>query len=84
MANTTDQLVDLVNDTKEAKKEVIRKITVDPEAIVKMKRLSSLYADEIPEGAKEIEIISFFFNKSFDLFLKSGEIDRKVQEIKLM
>lgn len=84
MVNTVDQLDDQVNDTKEAKKEVIRKIAVDPEVIVKMKRLSSLYADEIPEGAKEIEIISFFFNKSFDLFLRSGEIDRKVEEIKTM
>ncbi|RQW81756.1 MAG: hypothetical protein EHM79_19375 [Geobacter sp.] len=84
MANTVDQLDNQDNDTKEAKKEVIRKIAVDPEVIVKMKRLSSLYADEIPEGAKEIDIISFFFNKAFDLFLKSGEIDRKVQEIKLM
>ena len=84
MVNTIDQLDYQVNDTKEAKKEVIRKISVDPEVIVKMKRLSSLYADEIPEGAKEIEIISFFFNKSFDLFLKSGEIDRKVEEIKTM
>jgi len=34
--------------------------------------LSSLYADEIPEGAKEIDVISFFFNKAFDLFLRSG------------
>lgn len=84
MPNTTDQLDDQVNDPKEAKKEVIRKISVDPELIVKMKRLSSLYADEVPEGAKEIDIISFFFNKSFDLFLKSGEIDRKVEEIKTM
>ncbi|MRR55480.1 MAG: hypothetical protein EG822_13400 [Deltaproteobacteria bacterium] len=84
MTNATDQLDDQVNDPKEAKKEVIRKISVDPELILKMKRLSSLYADEIPDGAKEIDIISFFFNKSFNLFLKSGEIDRKVEEIKTM
>ena len=84
MVNTVDQLDDQVNDTKETKKEVIRKISVDPEVIVKMKRLSSLYADEIPEGSKEIEIISFFFNMSFDLFLRSGEIDRKVEEIRTM
>jgi hypothetical protein len=46
-----------------------------------MKKLSSLYSDEIPEGAKEIDIISFFFNKAFQSFLKSGEIERKVSEI---
>jgi len=84
MINKDDQLDNQTTDIKEAKKEIIRKLAVDPEVIVKMKRLSSLYADEIPEGSKEIDVLSFFFKKSFDLFLKSGEIDRKLEEIKSM
>jgi hypothetical protein len=71
-----------IDGAKEVKKEIVRKIIVDPEVITKMKRLTSLYADEIPEGSKEIDVISFFFNKSFELFLKSGEIERKLDEIK--
>jgi hypothetical protein len=62
-------------------KVVVKKVYIDPATIVKMKKLSSLYSDEIPEGAKEIDIISFFFNKAFQSFLKSGEIERKVSEI---
>lgn len=82
MSKTDEPRENAVEEGKEEKKEVVRKIYVDPEVITKMKRLSSLYADEIPDGAKEIDIVSFFFNKSFELFLKSGEIDRKVDEIK--
>lgn len=84
MNKTEEQRESTVDETNEGKKVVVRKIYVDPEVITKMKRLSSLYADEIPEGAKEIDIVSFFFNKSFEQFLKSGEIDRKLDEIKSM
>ena len=68
-------------EEKVEKREIVRKIIIDPEVIGKMKRLSSLYADELPDGAKEIEVISFFVSKSFKAFLESGEIERKVQEI---
>jgi hypothetical protein len=71
-------------DVQEMKKEIVRKVIVDPDIITKMKRLASLYSDELPEGAKEIDVISFFLCKSFNLFLKSGEIERKLDEIKGM
>jgi len=70
------------NDVVEIKKEIVRKIYVNPDDITRMKRLSSLYADELPEGAKEIDVISFFFNKSFQLFLTSGAIERKLEQVK--
>lgn len=73
--NTTD-------DGREVKKGIVRKIIVDPDDISKMKRLSSLYSDELPDGAKEIDVISFFLNKSFKLFLESGAIEQKLHEIK--
>jgi hypothetical protein len=47
-----------------------------------MKRLVSLYSDKVPSGAKDIDIISFFLDRAFQTFLKSGEIDRKIAEIK--
>jgi len=68
-------------NAKELKKEVVRKIIVDSEVISKMKRITSLYSDEIPDNAKEIDVISFFFNKAFQKFLESGEIERKVKDI---
>lgn len=73
-----------LDDTREVRKEIVKKIIVDQEVITKMKRLSSLYSDEIPDGAKEIDVISFFVTKSFELFLKSGEIERKLDDIKAM
>lgn len=84
MNSSNETLEDTGREVKEVKREVVKKIIVDPETISKMKRLISLYADEIPEGAKEIDVISFFFNKSFDMFLKSGEITRKLEEITSM
>ncbi len=82
MSDTVQGVEGLLEETKEKKKEILRKIFVDPEVIAKMKRLSSLYADELPEGAKEIDVISFLFDKSFKIFLESGEIERKIEEIK--
>ena len=61
---------------------IVRKILIDPGSIDKMKRLVSLYSDTIPVGAKEIDIISFFLDRAFMVFLKSGEIDLKIEEIK--
>jgi len=78
---TTDNIY-TTDDGKEVKKGIVRKIIVDPDDISKMKRLSSLYSDELPDGAKEIDVISFFCNKSFKLFLESGAIEQKLQEIK--
>lgn len=84
MTKTDERRENTPDEVVEMKREVVRKIYVNPDDISKMKRLSSLYADEIPEGAKDIDVISFFFNKSFELFMKSGEIERKLEQIKGM
>lgn len=81
MKSTNDKANNVPEAEAESKKEVVKKIFVAPEVITKMKRLSSLYSDEIPEIAKEIDVISFFYNKAFQSFLKSGEIERKLSEI---
>jgi hypothetical protein len=67
--------------TGTANEKVQRKIFIDPTAIAKMKKIISLFADEIPEGAKEIEIISFFLEKGFTAFLVSGEIEKRLSKI---
>lgn len=82
MQEKTIDNIDTTDDGKEVKKGIVRKIIVDPDDISKMKRLSSLYSDELPDGAKEIDVISFFLNKSFKLFLDSGAIEQKLREIK--
>lgn len=84
MATSNDNQDVSIDETKEVRKEIVKKIIIDQDVITKMKRLSSLYSDEIPEGAKEIDVISFFVTKSFELFLKSGEIERKLDDIKAM
>jgi hypothetical protein len=69
-------------DALPADERVIKKIYIDPATIAKMKKLSSLYSDELPDNPKEIDILSFFVQKTFETFLSSGEIDSKIEEIK--
>lgn len=69
-------------DALPADERVIKKIYIDPATITKMKKLTSLYSDELPDNPKEIDILSFFVQKTFETFLASGEIDSKVEEIK--
>lgn len=65
----------------EGSDKVIKKIIIDPAAIAKMKKLISLFTDELGDDPKEIEVLSFFFSKSFDMFLKSGEIQERIKKI---
>lgn len=67
--------------TETTKEKVQRKIFIELTAIAKMKKITSLFTDEIPEGAKEIEIISFFLEKGFTAFLVSGEIEKRLAKI---
>ena len=69
------------SDVSVGNNKITRKIFIDPAVIVKMKKLISLYGDEIPENAKEIDIISFFAEKGFKAFLESGDIERRLAEI---
>ena len=76
------EVVMLDKDTLSDEEKVVKKIYMDPATIAKMKKLSSLYSDELPENPKEIDILSFFVKKTFQTFLASGEIDSKIEEIK--
>lgn len=66
----------------EAKQEVItRRIAVKAATVQKMKRISSLFSDEMPADAKEADMIAFFLDLSFESFLKSGEVEKRLKEL---
>ncbi|MBW4057207.1 MAG: hypothetical protein HIU83_17850 [Proteobacteria bacterium] len=66
----------------EAKLETVTKrITIHNSTVLKMKKISSLFADEMPNDAKETEMISFFLDLSFDAFLRSGEIEKRIKDL---
>jgi hypothetical protein len=65
-----------------SKMEVVtRRVAIKPEVIERMKRFYPLFADNLAENAKEADIISFFLDKTFELFVASGEIEKRVLEI---
>jgi hypothetical protein len=65
-----------------SKMEVVtRRVAIKPEVIERMKRFYPLFADNLAENAKETDIISFFLDKTFELFVASGEIEKRVLEI---
>lgn len=57
------------------------KINAKPEDIEKMKRMSSLFYEELGENPKEIDIVSFFYGESFKRFLESGEVEKRFAKI---
>lgn len=63
-------------------KTVVRKLKVSVDTIERINAIESLFRNEPGYGAKDIDILSFFFERSFDVFLKSGEVDRRLQNVK--
>lgn len=61
--------------------KVMKKLYIDPASIAKMKRLISLFSEELGDNPKEMDVISFFVSKSFEMFLKSGEIQERINKI---
>jgi hypothetical protein len=60
---------------------VMRRIAIKSATIQKMKKISSLFGDEMGNDVKEVEMISFFVETAFNSFLKSGEIDKRVKAL---
>ena len=60
---------------------VTKRIAIKSSAIQKMKKIFSLFLDEMPADAKEADMISFFFDLSFESFLRSGEIEKRLKEM---
>ena len=60
---------------------VTKRIPIKTSTLWKVTKISSLFLDEIGPDAKEIDIIAFFFEKSFESFLKSGIIEEKIKDL---
>lgn len=61
--------------------KITKRIFIKPETLHKMKKLVSLFDDEISADAKEPELIGYFLEKGFDALVESGEIDRRVKAV---
>ena len=61
--------------------KISKRIVIKPETLHKMKKLASLFDDEISPDAKEPELIGYFLEKGFDALVESGEIDRRVKAV---
>jgi hypothetical protein len=61
--------------------KISKRIVIKPETLHKMKKLVSLFDDEISPDAKEPELIGYFLEKGFDALVESGEIDRRVKAV---
>jgi len=60
---------------------VTKRVVVNTVTLQKMRKVISLFDDELSLDAKEPEIIGFFLQKGFDALVASGEIDRRVKAI---
>jgi hypothetical protein len=60
---------------------IMKRIGIKSSTINKMKKVASLFNDEMGDDLKEAEMIAFFFEKSFDAFLKSGEIENRIKSL---
>jgi hypothetical protein len=60
---------------------ITKRIVIKAKTLHKMKKLVSLFDDEIASDAKEPEIIGFFLEKGFDALVESGEINRRVDAV---
>ena len=60
---------------------VMKRLPVKTATIQKMRKISSLFADETGGDLKEPELIAFFLELSFNNFLKSGEIEKRIKAL---
>ena len=77
MDQKTDQ--ELINSSSD--KVVVKRMAINTSDLVKMRRIQSLFSEELPPDAKESEVLAFFYQKAFESFLKSGIIEQKIKEI---
>ena len=60
---------------------IMKRIPVKSSTINKMNRISSLFGEDMGDGLKEADMIAFFYEMSFDTFLKSGEIEKRIKSL---
>ncbi len=60
---------------------IMKRIAVKPSTITKMRKISSLFNDEIGIDLKDADLISAFLELSFESFLRSGEIEKRIKSL---
>ena len=60
---------------------VMKRLPVKTATIQKMRKISSLFADETGGDLKEPELIGFFLEMAFNSFLRSGEIEKRIKAL---
>ena len=76
------EVIKKISKTNEQNLEtVMKRIPIKMATINKMKRITSLFIDDMGDDLKEADMIAFFFEKSFDAFLKSGEIENRIKSL---
>ena len=82
MENEALKVVTDVFAGDEAKHDTVtRRVAIKSNTLQRMRKISSLFCDELPLDAKEPEMISFFLDLSFETFLRSGEIDKRLKTL---
>lgn len=61
--------------------KITKRVLLKAEVLHKIKKLVSLFDDEVPNDAKEPEILGYFLEKGFEALVASGEIDRRVKAV---
>lgn len=61
--------------------KITKRVTMNAATLQKMRKVMSLFDDELPLDAKEPEMIGFFLQKGFEALIASGEIDRRVKAV---
>lgn len=60
---------------------VMKRIPIKASTITKINRIASLFGEDMGEGLKEADMIAYFFEMSFDAFLRSGEIEKRIKSL---
>jgi len=76
------EVAEAIKSLPEQRQDVVMKrIPVKSTTINKMKKISSLFSDETGGDLKEAEMLAFFFEMSFDAFMKSGVIEERIKSL---
>lgn len=61
--------------------KITKKVVINTKTLQKMKKLVSLFDNEISCDIKESELIGYFLEKGFNSLIESGDIERRIKAI---
>lgn len=82
MTQTAEGAIEgLANENGAGIESTVRRIRIKTALAEKMQRLYPLFADDPANIPKEAEVMAFMIDKAFEVFLTSGEIEKRLAEI---